>query len=58
LGDEHFDRFVHSALRMDGEQLKAMAVSHQPGFCAARLLLGLYPAAAPVMRPKHGCGED
>jgi hypothetical protein len=58
LGDKHFDRFVHSTLRRDGEQLKAVAVSHQPRFGAARLLLGLYPAAAPVMMPKHGCGED
>jgi hypothetical protein len=57
LGDKRFDRFVHSALRRDGEQLKVMAVSHQPRFCAARLLLRLYPAAAPVMMPKHGCNE-
>ncbi|MDH3673502.1 MAG: hypothetical protein OES46_20475 [Gammaproteobacteria bacterium] len=58
MGDEHFDRLVHSALRIDGEQLKAVAVSYRPRCRAARLLLGLYPAAAPVMMPKHGCGED
>jgi hypothetical protein len=58
LGNKDFDRFVHSALRRDGEQLKAVAVSHQPTFSAARLLLRLYPAAVPVMMPKHGCGED
>ncbi|TDJ65132.1 MAG: hypothetical protein E2O37_05455 [Proteobacteria bacterium] len=48
MGDKHFDRFMHSALRRDSEQLKAVAVSHRLTFSGARLLLRLYPAAAPV----------